>query len=186
MRKLNMFNFISLNGFYKGANEDLSWHNHDEEGARFSEENLNGGGTLVFGRITYQMMEKSWTSEALIKNLPKVAEGMNKAEKIVFSNTLDKAEWQNTTLFKGNMIEEMKKLKQSPGNDMCILGSGNIIAQLAEHNLIDEYQLLLNPLVLAEGTPLFKNMKHNLKLKLTRTREFKNGNVLMCYESIKS
>jgi dihydrofolate reductase len=78
MRKLNCFNFISLNGFYKGANEDLSWHNHDEEGARFSEENLKGGATLVFGRVTYQMMEKSWTSEALIKNLPKIAEGMNK------------------------------------------------------------------------------------------------------------
>ncbi len=184
MRKLTCFNFVSLNGFYKGANEDLSWHNHDEEGARFSEENLKGGGTLVFGRVTYQMMEKSWTSEALIKALPKVAEGMNKAEKIVFSNTLQKVDWHNTTLIKGDMIHEMKKLKQMPGNDMCILGSGNVINQLADHNLIDEYQLLVNPLVLAEGTPLFKDMKHNLKLRLKSTREFKNGNVLMCYEKV--
>jgi dihydrofolate reductase len=82
------------------------------------------------------------------------------------------------------MIEELKKLKQSPGNDMCILGSGNIITQLAEHNLIDEYQLLVNPLVLAEGTPLFKNIKHNLKLKLKNTRVFKNGNVLVCYAKV--
>ncbi len=182
MRKLNCFNFISLNGFYKGANEDLSWHNHDEEGARFSEENLKGGGTLVFGRVTYQMMEKSWTSEALIKNLPKVAEGMNKAEKIVFSNTLDRAEWQNTSLFKGNMIEEIKKLKQSPGSDMCILGSGNIIGQLADHNLIDMYQLMIDPIVLPQGTPLFHNMKNSLNLKLTSTKIFKSGSVVMCYE----
>lgn len=184
MRKLNCFNFLSLNGFYKGANEDLSWHNHDEEGARFSEENLKGGGTLVFGRVTYEMMQSFWTTPGAFKNLPKIAEGMNKAEKIVFSNTLNKADWQNTMLIKGDMIEEVKKLKQSSGKDMCILGSGNIISQLAEHNLIDQYQLLINPLVLAKGTPLFKEMKHQLNLKLANTRTFKNGNVLLCYERV--
>lgn len=184
MRKLNCFNFVSLNGYYKGANEDLSWHNHDEEGAKFSEENLKGGGTLVFGRVTFEMMHSFWTTKEAFEALPKVAEGMNKAEKIVFSNTLEVASWQNTTLIKGDMIKEIKKLKQMPGNDMCILGSGNVITQLADHNLIDEYQLLVNPLVLTEGTPLFKGLKHNLGLKLTRTREFKNGNVLMCYEKV--
>ncbi|HTA28701.1 MAG TPA: dihydrofolate reductase family protein [Bacteroidia bacterium] len=184
MRKLNCFNFISLNGFYKGANEDYSWHTHDDEGAKFSEENLKGGGTLVFGRVTFEMMEKSWTSEWALKNMPKVAEGMNKAEKIVFSNTLEKAAWQNTTLFKGDMIAEIKKLKQSPGNDMCILGSGNILAQLADHNLIDMYQLMIDPIVLAEGTPLFNNIKHRLNLKLTSTKAFKSGSVMLCYEKI--
>ena len=184
MRKLNCFNFISLNGFYKGENEDLSWHHHDEEGARFSEENLKGGGTLVFGRITFELMHSFWTSKQAFESLPKIAEGMNKAEKIVFSNTLEIAAWQNTTLIKGDMIKEVKKLKSTPGNDMCILGSGNIISQLAEHNLIDEYQLLVNPLVLAKGTPLFKDMKHQLNLKLTSTRTFKNGNVLMFYERV--
>jgi dihydrofolate reductase len=184
MRKLSCFNFVSLNGFYKGANEDLNWHNHDEEGARFSEENLKGGATLVFGRVTFEMMQSFWTTKQAFETLPKVAEGMNKAEKIVFSNTLEIAAWQNTTLIKGDMIHEMKKLKQLPGNDMCILGSGNIIAQLADHNLIDEYQLLINPLVLAQGTPLFKGLKHNLGLKLKSTRTFKNGNVVMYYEKV--
>jgi dihydrofolate reductase len=184
MRKLIIFNFVSLNGFYKGANEDISWHNHDEEGERFSEENTEGDSTLVFGRVTFEMMHSFWTTPEAFKNFPKVAKGMNNKEKIVFSNTLEIAAWQNTTLIKGDMIHEMKKLKQMPGNDMCILGSGNIISQLAEHNLIDEYQLLVNPLVLAEGTPLFHNMKHNLKLKLKSTREFKNGNVMMYYEKV--
>jgi dihydrofolate reductase len=184
MRKLNCFNFISLNGFYKGANEDYSWHVHDEEGGKYSEENLKGGGTLVFGRVTYQMMEKSWTSEWALTNMPKVAEGMNKAEKIVFSNTLEKATWQNTALVKGDLIENVKKLKQMPGSDMCILGSGSVIAQLADHNLIDVYQLMIDPLVLAEGTPLFNNMKNRLNLKLTSTKVFKSGSVVMSYERV--
>jgi dihydrofolate reductase len=130
------------------------------------------------------MMHSFWTTKQAFETLPKVAEGMNKAEKIVFSNTLEVAAWQNTTLVKGNMIEEVKKLKQMPGNDMVILGSGNIISQLADHNLIDEYQILVNPLVLAQGTPLFNNLKHNVNLKLTNTRTFKNGNVLMNYEKV--
>lgn len=184
MRKLNCFNFLSLNGFYKGENEDLSWHNHDEEGARFSEENLASDGILVFGRVTYEIMVSYWTTRQAHEQLPKVAEGMNKAEKIVFSNTLKKADWQNTTLIKGDMIEETKNLKKAPGKDMVILGSGNIVSQLADHNLIDSYQLLINPLILPKGTPLFKNMKHLVNLKLTSTREFKNGNVLLCYERV--
>jgi dihydrofolate reductase len=107
---------------------------------------------------------------------------MNKAKKIVFSNTLDSTDWQNTTLIKGDMIAAMKKLKQSDGKDMVILGSGKVVSQLASHNLIDCYQLLITPVILREGTPLFQNINSRLNLKLTNTRTFNNGNVVLYYD----
>jgi dihydrofolate reductase len=140
MRKLSIFNFLTLNGFYKGVNEDTSWHKHGGEEARYSEDSLKAGNILLFGRVTYEMMAGFWPTQMAADNFPKVAEGMNKAEKIVFSRTLKKADWNNTKLIKKNMIEEIKELKKLTGNDMTVLGSGSIITQLAEEGLIDEYQ----------------------------------------------
>jgi dihydrofolate reductase len=110
---------------------------------------------------------------------------MNSAPKVVFSRTLTKAEWNNTRLVKDNIIEEMRNLKRQPGKDMTILGSGSIVTQFAEQGLIDEYQVLVNPVALGDGTPLFKGMKKRLNLKLLNTRTFRNGNVLLTYEPVK-
>ncbi len=107
---------------------------------------------------------------------------MNKAEKIVFSRTLKKVEWNNTRLMKSNIIEEIKKMKQMPGKDMTLLGSGSILTQFAEQGLIDEYQIMVDPVVMGDGTPIFKDIKHKLDLKLTTTRTFKTGVVLLCYQ----
>ena len=109
MRKLSIFNFTTLNGFYKGPNEEINWHVHGEEENQFSIENLKSGNILLFGRVTYEMMVSPWTSPMAHQSFPTVAEGMNKAEKIVFSRTLQKAEWNNTKLIKENMIAEIKK-----------------------------------------------------------------------------
>ena len=106
---------------------------------------------------------------------------MNNADKIVFSRTLKKAEWTNTRLVKDNIVEEMKKMKQVPGKDMTLLGSGSILAQFAEHGLIDEYQIMVDPVVLGDGTPIMKSIKHKLDLRLIGTRTFKSGVVLLCY-----
>src|SRR5580698_7653703 len=134
MRKLNVFNFLTLNGFYKGLNEDISWHVHGGEEGKFSEEGAQSGSTLLFGRVTYQMMEAFWPTPAAKESMPVVADGMNKAEKIVFSKTLKKADWNNTKIIKGDLIEEVKKLKKLPGVGITILGSGSIVTQLADHN----------------------------------------------------
>lgn len=109
MGKLTVFNFITLNGFYKGDNEDISWHQHGGEEAEYSEESLQSGSTLLFGRITYQMMESFWPTPMAAEAFPKVAQGMNQAEKIVFSKTLKKVKWNNSRLVKGNLIDEIKK-----------------------------------------------------------------------------
>jgi dihydrofolate reductase len=181
MAKLNVFNFITLNGFYKGPNGDISWHPHGEEEADYSKEALQSNNMLLFGRVTYEMMASYWPTPDAINNNPIVAEGMNQAEKIVFSRTSKKATWNNTRLVKDNMVEEIQQLKQG-GKNMTLLGSGSILTQLAEQGLIDEYQFMVDPVAIAAGTPLFSGIQHQLDLALTNTRIFKSGVVLLCYK----
>jgi dihydrofolate reductase len=114
--------------------------------------------------------------------MPSVAEGMNQSPKIVFSRTLDKASWNNTRLVKGDIATEMRKLKNEPGPGMAILGSGSIVAQLAQERLIDEFQIVVNPIALGNGKTMFNGIKERLPLKQTSTRTFGNGNVLLCYQ----
>jgi dihydrofolate reductase len=185
MRIVNVFNFVTLNGFYAGVNGDISWHKHGADEGKFSEEGAQSGSTLLFGRITYEMMASFWPTPMAIQNYPVVADGMNKAEKIVFSRTLKNAEWNNTRVVSDNMVEEVKKLKQSPGVGLTILGSGSIITQLADEGLIDQYQIMIDPVAIGEGVPLFKNLKHRLDLKLTSTRTFNSGVVLLNYEPVR-
>ena len=181
MRELIAFNFITLDGYFQGPNGDLSWHRHGAEENEFAAGNLQHGATLLFGRVTYEMMAGYWPTPAAMENDPEVAKGMNKAEKIVFSKTLKKAEWSNTKIVKDNIAEEIKKMKQESGKGMTLLGSGSIITQLAEQGLIEEYQIMVDPVALGAGTPIFKGLKHKLDLQHVDTRTFKSGVVLLSY-----
>lgn len=184
MRKVIVFNFVTLNGYFEGPKRDISWHKHGAEENEYAAKMLKSGNTLLFGRVTYEMMASYWPTPNAIKNDPIVAEGMNSAEKIVFSRTLKRVEWNNTRLLKDNIDEEIKKMKQLPGKDMTLLGSGSILTQFAEQGLIDEYQIMVDPVALGDDTPIFKNIKHKLDLELTRTRTFKSGVVLLCYQPV--
>ena len=186
MRKLTAFNFLTLNGFYKGPHDDISWHVHGSEEAEFAAEGAKSESMLLFGRKTYEMMAGYWPTPEASKNAPAVAEGMNKSEKIVFSKTLKKVEWHNSRLMTGNIVEEIKKMKQTPGHDMTILGSGSIISQFAEAGLIDLYQFMVDPVVLGEGTSIFDGVSQTLNLKLVSTKSFKSGVVLLAYEPLKN
>ena len=117
-----------------------------------------------------------------VKNDPIVAEGMNSMPKVVFSRTLNTASWSNTKLVKGDIASEIRKMKKEAGKDMAIFGSGSIISQLAPEGLIDEYQVVLNPVVLGKGRTMFEGLKEKLNLKLTKTRTFANGKAFLCYE----
>jgi len=117
--------------------------------------------------------------------MPAVAERMNSLPKVVFSRTLHTATWNNTTLVKGDIAAEVREMKRQPGMDMAILGSGSIVSQLAQEHLIDEYQVVVTPVALGGGRTMFEGVKKRLPLKLTRTRAFANGNVLLCYEPIR-
>jgi dihydrofolate reductase len=182
MRKLIVFNSVTVDGYFTDSKGDMSWaHNDDPEWNAFVEENSSGGGTLVFGRVTYEMMKSFWPTPQALEHYPVVAKKMNEAPKVVFSRTLDAASWNNTKLVKSDMAAEIRKLKQESGEEMVILGSGSIVSQLAQEGLIDEYQIVLNPIVLGAGRTMFEGLDHKLKLKLTKTRSFNNGNVFLCY-----
>ena len=185
MRKVLVFNLVTLDGYFAGQDGDISWHNVDEEFQELAEQASNSGNTLIFGRTTYQLMVSYWPTAEAIKDDPIVAGGMNEAEKIVFSQTLDKVDWNNTRLVKDDMLSEIRRLKQQSGKDLTVLGSGSIVSQLAQAGLIDEYQILLNPVVLGKGKTMFEGVKTRLSLRLIKTRVFGNGNVLLCYEPVK-
>jgi dihydrofolate reductase len=182
MRKLFVFNLVSLDGYFEGPGKDISWHNVDAEFNEYAVDMLNSKDILLFGRVTYDLMAGYWPTPEAIKNDPVVAEKMNSLSKIVFSRTLNKVAWSNTRLVKENIEEEIMELKTQPGKDMALLGSGSIMTQFAQRGLIDEYRIMVNPVVLGDGTPLFKGVKDRLKLKLVNTRTFRNGNVLLYYQ----
>ncbi len=185
MSRLIAFAQVTLDGYFSGVNGDIAWahkNQNDAEWNAFVAGNASGGGVLLFGRLTYELMASYWPTPQALKNDPVVAERMNQLPKVVFSRTMDKASWSNTKLVKGDIAAEVRKMKNDPGQDMAILGSGSIVSQLAQAGLIDEYQIVVNPLVLGHGKTLFDGVKGPLNLKLTRTRAFGNGNVLLCYQ----
>ena len=183
MRKLIVFNHVTLDGYFTDRTGDMSWaHKQDAEWNAFAKENSSGNGELLFGRITYELMASYWPIPLAMKNDPVLAERMNKLSKVVFSRTLDKASWSNTKLVKGDLAAEVRKMKKESGEGMAILGSGSIVSQLAGEGLIDEYQIVVNPIVLGSGRTMFDGIKNKLPLKLTKTRAFGNGNVLLCYQ----
>ena len=162
MRKMIFFMLTTLDGFYEGPNKEIDWHNVDEEFNEFAIEQLNSVDVLLFGRVTYELMASYWPTPAATTNDPIVADKMNSLPKIVFSKTLSSVEWQNTRLVKENITEEISKLRQQPGKDLIIFGSSDLAATFIQHGLIDEYRIMVNPVVLGNGKPLFKGIHLNL------------------------
>jgi dihydrofolate reductase len=182
MSKMILFNMMSVDGYFEGPNKELNWHNVDNEFNDFAIEQLSSASLLIFGRLTYEMMAAYWTTPTALENDPIVAEKMNSISKIVFSKTLDNADWNNTRLLKGNLELECKQLKQQKGKNLFIFGSANLASTLSHLGLIDEYRIMINPVLLGKGNPLFRKTKEQLNLKLIRTRTFSSGNVLLFYE----
>ena len=187
MRRVQVFENISLDGFFVDANDDMSWaHRHDDEWNAFASGNAGGESELLFGRVTYQMMAAFWPTPQAAQMLPEVAAGMNRARKFVASRTLTDVGWENTTLLTGDLASEVSRLKQEPGPDLVILGSGSLVAQLTKARLIDAYQLVVNPIVLGRGRTLFEGVGTPLPLRLAGTRSFSNGNVVLWYDMVPS
>jgi dihydrofolate reductase len=183
MRTLAVFNSVTLDGYFADASGDMSWaHKQDSEWNAFVAENAKGESVMVFGRRTYEMMASFWPTPQALQTMPAVAERMNLLPKVVFSRTLQEASWDNTTLIKGDPAAAVRELKRAPGPDMVILGSGTIVAQLAQAGLIDRFQIVVHPIVLGKGKSMFGGVTTTLKLRSTGTRRFANGNVLLDYE----
>ena len=183
---------ISLDGFFEGQNHDITWHNVDEEFNKFAIDQLRETDTILFGRRTYQLFEDFWPKAAddptISKDNLEIARLINNMDKIVFSKTLPRVEekknWKNIRLIREVNPEEINRWKRQPGKNLSV-GGNNLAVGLAQSGLIDEFQIMVNPIALGRGTPLFQGTKERLNLRLLRTRMFKSGNVLLCYEPLK-
>ena len=175
MRKVIMWNMVTVDGFFEGPNSDISWFMFDEELEKYIKETQKDADTLLFGRKTYQLMAAYWPSEQ-----GWIADFMNSVEKYVFSTALEGVDWNNTKLVGDNVPEEVSKLKAGKDGDIFLFGSANFAATLIEHDLIDEYRIGVNPVILGTGTPLFKGGSR-LNLKLLETRSLKSGLVILHY-----
>ncbi|HEX3006066.1 MAG TPA: dihydrofolate reductase family protein [Bacteroidales bacterium] len=182
MGRLIAYNFVSLNGFFKGPNEDISWHKHAADESKYSEEMLALDNILLFGRKTYESMASFWPTPMAQNMFPKVAEGMNRAEKIVISNSAPKEEpWHNSRFIQGNVVDQIRSIKQAYSKDITILGSGSIINLFTDHAMIDEYQIMIDPVGLPAGTSLFNGISQAINLTLIDVKRFPSGVVLLCY-----
>jgi dihydrofolate reductase len=181
---------VTVDGLFAGPKGEIDWHNYDDEMGAYSMEQMRSLGALIFGRTTYELMASYWPTPDGIKGEPVVAGLMNKIHKIVFSKTLrtvkDGPVWKNVTVLYEIRPEEIVKMKEQERGDIAIFGSGTIVQQFTNLGLIDEYRLIVNPLILGNGKLLFDNVKNKLGLKLQSTKVFKNGNVLLRYEPAKT
>ncbi len=185
MRKVIASVFVTVDGYMVGPNEDIGWvtNNFNEEMAKYAGDLMNSMDTILLGRVTYEIMTNFWPANT--EETPPGAEKMNTTPKIVFSRTLEKAEWgkwSNARVVKDNAAEEITRLKRLPGKDMVIYGSANLVQGFTQFGLIDEYQLLVHPLVLGGGKRLFADMAHPVNLRLLKAEPFKNGVVVLHYE----
>jgi dihydrofolate reductase len=181
MRKVIFQVMVSIDGYFEGKNREIDWHNVDDEYNKYEYEFLNTLDTLVFGRVTYELMSNYWPTEAAIRNEPFLAEKMNNIRKLVFSNTLETVEWKNTRLVKSNLADEIARQKLRQCKDLAIFGSSDLALSLIPSGLINEYRIIVNPVVIGNGKTLFSGIDSRLKLKLLYSKTFKSGNVLLCY-----
>ena len=180
MRKLRVFESISIDGYFTDANGDMSWAhagNQDAEFAGWVSANAGSGGELLFGRKTYQMMAAYWPTPLAAQQMPEVAKGMNAARKYIVSRTIQPS-WSNTKLLEGDPVKAVRALKKTVGPNLAVLGSGSIAAQLGEAGLVDEYQFVIIPIALGGGRSVFAQ---GCKLRLIDQRSFRCGNVVVTY-----
>ncbi|EQA46588.1 riboflavin biosynthesis protein RibD C-terminal domain protein [Leptospira broomii serovar Hurstbridge str. 5399] len=182
MRKIIFQMMVTLDGFFEGPNDEIDWHRVDDEFNEYAVDLLGKVDTLLFGRVTYDLMAGYWPTPAAVKDDPIVAGRMNDLPKIVFSKTLNRVEWQNTKLIKDNIADEVLKLKNQSGRDMAIFGSSNLALTFIKHGLIDEFRIMVNPVVLGNGKTLFDGIDSKLNLKLVQTKIFGSGLVSLHYK----
>lgn len=181
MRKLIMWNIVTLDGMFEGTTHwDLPWHEQiwGEELEQFSLEQLRSADMLVFGRVTYEGMASYWRTAK-----GEIADYMNRLPKLVVSRSLTAADWNNTTLLRDNAVEELAALKRQGDGNMFVFGSANLSETLMNENLFDEYRIGIAPLIAGSGRRLFSNGTKQQQLVLTDTRALSIGCVIIRYQA---
>lgn len=185
MRKLVLFMHTSLDGFVAGPNGEMDWIYVDDDIFDFAGNRTDESDTALYGRITYQMMEGYWPTAADQPNASKHdiqhSKWYNQVEKVVLSKTLQDDKQAKRKVISNDLATQINKLKLMPGKDIIIFGSPGAAHALMEHNLIDEFWLFVNPVLLGEGIPIFKNIKLKMNLKLKSNNAFKSGVICLHY-----
>jgi len=188
MRKIITTTWVSLDGFIAGPNGEMDWIGeiYDEAMGKYETDLVSAADTLLLGRVTYQSFAGSWPH---VPDSPTASEGekvyarmLNAMRKLVFSRTLESAEWNNSTLLREIVPEEIERLKQEPGRDMLVYGSASLVQELTNLGLIDEYQVLVHPVLLGGGKSLFQDINNQVKLKLVQSKTHPSGVVVLSYQ----
>ncbi|QVQ51546.1 dihydrofolate reductase family protein [Spiractinospora alimapuensis] len=180
LRTLYSYVVTSLDGYYTGPNGEFDWANVDAEYFQFANQSDAYIDTLLFGRVGYEFMASYWPTATEAD--PEVTTFMNSVEKVVVSSTLDKAEWNNTTIDRGqDLTATITELKRRPGREIALFGSVTLTASLLELGLVDELRILVSPIILGEGRSLYSTVSRRIPLELWRTTSFRSGNVLLTY-----
>lgn len=188
MRKLKLQVQISVDGFVAGPNGELDWmtfsNSVDEKLTAYVNALTDSSDTILLGRKMTDEFVNHWTSAAANPENPlySFARKMVNTPKIVFTKTLSESNWANTILAKGELVEEIERLKQKNGKDIIVYGGATFVSSLIKENLIDEYHLSINPTAIGRGMTIFGDLKDRLKLKLVQSNVFSNGKVVNHYE----
>lgn len=185
MRKIIVFNMVSLDGYFADSNGNIGWHTVDDEFNDYAISTFDGLDTILFGRETYQLFESHWPAALTDPNTSDkdrvIANMINNASKVVLTKTLDTVPWKNSRIMRDITLEEITELKSAPGKDIVIYGSGSVVNQLTSIRQIDEYRLMVAPVILGKGRQMFDDVPQtDLQLKSARTFEG-TGNVLLTY-----
>ena len=183
MRKLIVSEWVTLDGVFDGDTMG-QWempYNSDDK-VEFVKDGILASDALLIGRVTYEMLAAYWPTQQ--NNEMGWADWVNSIPKYVISSTLKKAEWNNSTIIKKNVVEEIIKLKQQPGQNLLITGSAALVQSLMETDLVDEYQFLVHPIIMGSGKRFFKDGM-NTSLKLVKTKTFRSGVILLSYKPAK-
>jgi dihydrofolate reductase len=187
MRKIVLTEWVSLDGYSAGPNNDMGFvgESFNEEMGKYEDDFLSSGDTLLLGRVTYDSFSGAWPH---VPDNPNASEGeksyarkLNAMRKIVFSRTLASADWNNSSVMRDIDVDAIRKLKEEDGKNILVYGSASIVRQLTELGLIDEYEILVHPVVLGGGTALFGNVAEKCRLKLLSSTPFTSGVVLLKY-----
>jgi dihydrofolate reductase len=187
MRNVILFMLLSLDGYVSGPNGALDWALMDEEAWEYIGELQSEVDAALFGRATYEGFASYWPTVAENASSPKVereyARWLDTTPKFVFSKTLEQATWKHSTVLKGDIGEEIARLKQQPGSNLLLFGGASIAQACVKQGLIDDYRLLVHPVVLGSGQPLWKEVTDRCPLNLIQARTFRSGIVGLSYRS---
>ncbi len=188
MRKIVLFMHVSLDGFVAGPNGEMDWIQVDDKMFDYAGKRTKKATTALYGRVTYEMMNAYWPNAADQPNATKHdiehSTWYNKVRKVVVSKTMAADKLPKTTVIGNNFLEEINQLRQSKGKEIIMFGSPSVAHSLIQENLVDDYWLFVNPILIGQGIPLFKDLKNKTFLSLKKSTTFSSGVVCLHYEKM--